>query len=90
MEMVSFDFTTVLWEYVCQLSLFPLSDVNARAQITRLVEVNRVCDSVFSFLSRWCDVGLLYGQTLSAPISDWTSVGRISMLDSHVTLVCTE
>lgn len=34
MEMVSFDFTTILWEYVCQLLLFPCSDENTRAQIT--------------------------------------------------------
>lgn len=34
MEMVLLDFTTILWEYVCQLLLFPCSDENTRAQIT--------------------------------------------------------
>lgn len=30
-ETVSFDFTTVSWEYVCQVLLFPFSGENTRA-----------------------------------------------------------
>ena len=43
-----------------------------------------------SMLTRWCDVRLLYGQTLSTLILDWMSVGWISTLDGRVMLVCTQ
>lgn len=43
MEMTPFDFTTILWEYVCQFLLFPFSDENTRAQITWLVHIYLVC-----------------------------------------------
>lgn len=52
MDTVSFDFITVLWEYVCQLLLFPFSDENTGAQITWLAQIHIVGERDYINFSR--------------------------------------